>query len=297
MMKVSVCMITYNHEQYIAQAIESIIGQQTDFDYELIIGEDCSKDGTRSICVDYQQKYPDKIKLVLHNPNVGMLPNFLSVLDKCEGEFVAMCEGDDYWTDVHKLQKQVDFFNKNPDYTVNFHSLQLMVNGEIQTPAFLPKNTFSIEDLIKSNFIGTASVMFRFQKPFSLPNWFVELPFGDWTLHIINANKGKVGYLPEHLGVYRIHAGGNWSNARASALKQELVKVKFYNHISHYLASKYDRVISVEKIKLWNNILNHSDIAIPTKEIITDITNCLQSFGKIDNATRATGSKSNRKTG
>ena len=120
-MKVSVHMITYNHEKFIAQAIESALMQQVDFDYEIVIGEDCSTDRTREIVVAYQQRHPDKIRLLLHEQNVGVSLNDIRVYRACRGEYVAWLEGDDYWTSPHKLQKQADFLDSHPACSACFH--------------------------------------------------------------------------------------------------------------------------------------------------------------------------------
>lgn len=113
---VSVCMITYNHAPYIRQAIEGVLMQQTEFPFELLIGEDCSTDQTREICRHYLAQYPDKIHLLLPEKNLGSLDNFFATLDAATGKYIAFCEGDDYWIDPLKLQRQVDFLEANPDY-------------------------------------------------------------------------------------------------------------------------------------------------------------------------------------
>ncbi len=111
---VSVHMITYNHEPYIRQAIEGVMMQKTDFEFELVIGEDCSTDKTREICFDYQKKHPDKIRVLWWHENVSKLGgNARRVTARCRGEFIAYCEGDDYWIDPLKLQKQVDVMRTN----------------------------------------------------------------------------------------------------------------------------------------------------------------------------------------
>lgn len=113
---VSVVMITYNHEDYIGQAIEHVAKQETSFPIELIIGEDCSTDGTRQIVFEYQKKYPDLIRIVTSEENVGARRNVLRTNAACRGEYVAYCEGDDYWHDPRKLQIQADFLESNPEY-------------------------------------------------------------------------------------------------------------------------------------------------------------------------------------
>src|SRR5690349_16516557 len=111
-MKVSVCMVTYNHEKFIEKAIEGVLMQETDFDVELVIGEDFSTDQTRSIIEKYQQKYPGKIIIAPSEHNLGMMKNFVNTLNTCTGEYIALCEGDDFWTDPTKLQRQVEFMEK-----------------------------------------------------------------------------------------------------------------------------------------------------------------------------------------
>src|ERR1700739_2391661 len=111
---ISVCMITYNHEKYIAQAIESVLAQKTNFPVELVIGDDYSTDSTRKICLDYKKKHPDILKLRFPDKNMGMMPNFIANLKECDSRYIALLEGDDYWTDPYKLQKQFDFLEANP---------------------------------------------------------------------------------------------------------------------------------------------------------------------------------------
>lgn len=129
---VSIQMLAYNHEKYIKQALDSILMQEVNFTYEIIIGEDCSKDKTRTILLGYKEKYPDKIKLILHEKNVGMHKNVEAVRRECRGKYCAYCEGDDYWTDSKKLQKQVDFLEKNKEYIAITHKMKVVnQNGEI----------------------------------------------------------------------------------------------------------------------------------------------------------------------
>ena len=145
---VSVQMITYNHEPHIAQAIEGVLMQETDFSIELIIGEDCSTDRTRDIVLDYQKKYPEIIRVVTSEHNVGMIKNGWRTNKACRGKYIAFCEGDDYWTDPLKLQKQVDFLEVNPDYGL-VHS-----DGDY----FYVKNKKLIKSVNKSRNVDLANV-------------------------------------------------------------------------------------------------------------------------------------------
>jgi glycosyltransferase involved in cell wall biosynthesis len=108
-------MITYNHAPYIAQAIEGVLQQKTNFPFELVIGEDCSTDGTREIVFEYQKKHPDIIRVITSDENVGAKKNGLRVLKACQGKYIAFCEGDDYWHNPDKLQKQVDYMESHPE--------------------------------------------------------------------------------------------------------------------------------------------------------------------------------------
>lgn len=123
--EVSVCMITYNHEKYITQAIEGVLSQQTTFPVELIIGEDCSTDTTRKLCEHYRAIFPEKIKLLLPNKNIGIKENLLETIKQASGKYIAFCEGDDYWTDPLKLQKQVDFLETHSEYSLCCHRYKI----------------------------------------------------------------------------------------------------------------------------------------------------------------------------
>ena len=139
--KVSVCLVTYNHEKFIKQAIESVFMQKTDFDYEVVIGEDYSTDNTRKILSQYQMRYPHRIKAIFNNKNVGPVENFIRTLSTCKGKYIAYLEGDDYWTDAYKLQKQVDFLDKHPDYSLCFHSVEAFHQDQPDQTYLIPSKT------------------------------------------------------------------------------------------------------------------------------------------------------------
>lgn len=157
-MKVSVLMLAYNHAQYIAQAVDSVLMQQVDFDYEIVIGEDCATDNTRDILIRYQQENPEKIRLLLPEKNLGMHDNLIQTFKACHGSsYIALLEGDDYWTSPDKLQKQVDFLDAHADYTLCFHNaLILHQDGSRRWWSIpgAPKQekvlTFTLEDLLST---------------------------------------------------------------------------------------------------------------------------------------------------
>ncbi|MDQ0346231.1 glycosyltransferase [Ancylobacter vacuolatus] len=207
--KVSVSMITFNHERFIGQAIESALAQQTDFEVEIVIGEDRSTDATRAICRSYRDRYPDRIHLVERPVNIGAVPNYLETCRECRGEYVAFLEGDDVWTDPHKLSKQVAFLDSHRDYAICFHNV--LVADEDGTPthplfATLPASS-TAADLCAGDFIATPSCMMRNRLIAEIPAWMYALPGCGWPFNILNAQHGMIGYIDEPMAVSRRHAG------------------------------------------------------------------------------------------
>jgi glycosyltransferase involved in cell wall biosynthesis len=222
-MKASVSLITYNHAPFIAQAIESVLMQQTGFEFELLIGEDDSTDGTREIVKSYQAKHPDRIRVLWNDRKnvvyVNGKPtgqwNFINNIRNTRGQYVALLDGDDYWTSPLKLQKQVDFLEKAPDCALCFHNVRILDESD---PARLDlhhtgpmRGRYELADLLMGNFMHTCSVVFRARLFDDFPAWIFKCPMGDWPLHVLNAQHGKIGYLDEVMGVYRKHSGGFWS--------------------------------------------------------------------------------------
>ena len=216
-MKVSVVTITYNHEKYIAQAIESILMQKTNFDYEYMIGEDCSTDGTREIVINYKNKYPDKIRLFLPEKNIGGILNFVQTLKPSQGEYIALLDGDDYWTSPHKLQKQADFLDSHPECAICCHDAELIYEDRSRKPwvSSSPnqKKIYTLDDLLTGgNPLITCTIMYRKGLFGEFPDWFYKIPFGDWALHILNAQHGDIGFITESMAVHIIHDGGVYSS-------------------------------------------------------------------------------------
>lgn len=210
---VSVVMITYGHEKFIEEAINSILMQDCDFKLELIISEDCSPDSTNSIIKDIIKKHPKSgiIKYERHDNNIGMMPNFIFALKKAKGKYIALCEGDDFWTDSKKLQKQVDVLEKDPSLSICFHSANIIYEEDVTIPSLQDINKYTPEitniyDLIKGNYLHTASVVFRNNADY--PEWLNEAYPGDWPLHVMNATKGDIKFLNESMAAYRVHYGG-----------------------------------------------------------------------------------------
>jgi glycosyltransferase involved in cell wall biosynthesis len=214
---VSIVTITYNHEKYIRETLESFLAQQVNFQFEIIIADDCSTDTTPKIISEYAKKYPEIFKPILRKKNIGAVPNSVSSLQVANGTYVALCEGDDYWTDPKKLQKQVDFLESNKDFALCFHPVRVFFENEEQkeyiSPDVSKQASFTTDELIRRNFIQTCSVMYRRRDYNNLPN--NVMPF-DWYLHLYHAQQGKIGFIEDIMGAYRRHAGGAWWGSQNS---------------------------------------------------------------------------------
>ena len=211
--KVSVCVITYNHERYIAQAIEGILAQEVDFTYEVVVGEDCSSDNTRRVLQRYVDKYRDRITLLSRPRNLGMMENFISTVASCRGEYVALCEGDDYWTWPWKLRTQVEFLDAHSDYAIASHNVVVRSENQIRAdrewPGAAQKSVLSLRDLLRGGSGGaTCSLVFRNRVFGDFPEWYGRSPGGDWALQVLCAERGRYRYFPDVMAVYRVHEHG-----------------------------------------------------------------------------------------
>lgn len=223
-------MITYNHEKFIEQAVESVMMQETNFPYELVISDDCSPDRTREIVIAFQQKYPDRIRLLLPEQNLGAKQNWTRNLLACDGEFIAMLEGDDYWTSPHKLQRQVDFLAASPDCSACFTLTQVRSESHAASESFIPAKSvparkFSTEDFLERNSIATCSLVLRNVMSELDLRPFASLKMGDWPMNILLSLRGPIGYLPELMAAYRQHAGGIWTQMQEVARLEAVLRL------------------------------------------------------------------------
>lgn len=208
-------MLTYNQQEYIEQAIMSVINQRVDFDYEIIIADDCSSDDTGLICRCIAAEYPGLITLLERKHNMSLIPNFMDAYARCRGEYIAICEGDDYWTSPHKLSRQVKFLDSHPDYTIAIHRV---INHYIDQGTWSLSNGGSlshttIAHLSRSNYISNVSAMFHRIPAEDLPGWFNQVSTYDYPLHMLNAARGKIYYDKRSMAVYRQHSHAIWSQA------------------------------------------------------------------------------------
>ncbi|MDO7172724.1 glycosyltransferase [Mariniflexile sp. AS56] len=209
---VSIFLLTYNQEHFIAQTIESILMQKTNFNFQIVIGEDCSTDSTRAICETYANKHSNKIKLLpALEKNIGLIANYMRTIKACDGKYIAICDGDDYWIDEDKLQKQVDFLEENSDYSIVYSKLQkLFPDGTFrESVAKHSRLSNGFDDLIFENVIPSVTALFRNkQNSGDLPSWILNFPYGDWPTYLWTLKDGsKIHFINDVTAVYRMQIG------------------------------------------------------------------------------------------
>ncbi len=235
---VSVVCSTYNNVKFIGETLDAFLAQRANFPIEFLIHDDASTDGTSDIVRAYAKRHPDVIIPIIQPVNVysqGIKP-WLTCFEHARGKYIALCEGDDYWTDPLKLQKQVDFMEAHPGYSMCFHRATALRDG-IEEPFPMPSavdmNEIQFSDLLDhANFIATASVVFR-NELMPLPVWFSKLPFGDLGIHFLNSRKGKIKCLGDFMSVYRITSQGAWSGISDLARQQSYLR--FFKILRPYL--------------------------------------------------------------
>ena len=251
---VSIVMITYGHEQFIREALEGVLMQEGGFDLELIIANDCSPDNTNLIISEILKSHPKahKIRYINHEKNLGMMPNFIFALQQAYGNYIALCDGDDYWTDPLKLQKQVDFLENNLEYNLVGHHA---TDSNSKLIGKHEKDSFSFEDIYyRTLIIPTASLVFRNNIVFE--DWITKVYGGDKAIIFLNAKKGKLKILPFLGSFYRLHSGGI-EQLYKDDLRKSIRNIN--EHIVYYNLTKHLPKSTVLKKKI---IKNHVDIIL-----------------------------------
>jgi len=252
---VDVNLITYNHEKFVAQAIESVLAQRTNFPFRLIVGDDCSADGTQTIIRRYAQENPDRITTFLDTEHRGIHSREragVKVLGLSTAKYIAWLDGDDFWSDTSKLQKQVNILEKHPETVICFHNvLTLPEDGSASINLRPPdqKEISTIADLLMGNMIPSCSVMFRREALGTLPEWYFSLKMADWSLYILLAQHGQLHYLNEVMAVYRMHGGGSWSPRQRS--HHNVYFLKLLDYVDKHLDFKYRKAIDTARARYY----------------------------------------------
>ena len=286
--KVSICVLSYNHEKYLRDCLDGIVMQKTTFSIEAWVHDDASTDSSSAIIKEYQERYPDIIKPILQTENQyskggGILAKF--VYPRCVGAYIALCEGDDYWTDPLKLQKQVDFMEAHEDYSLCFTNSIVKRQGKDVKAINAVWDTYSIEDIISTNALNmsqrgdhvtscghTSTLLYRVPKK-PLPGWISKCFIGDEPLFIALGQFGKAKFLDEVMSVYREGVGVSSNNF--SFENDWRNRIKMYQIINKGLNNKYSKIINpiIKEYKLkvfkllWKNARKREAICFAIKAI------------------------------
>lgn len=237
---VSVVMIAYNSERYIDDAIRGVIAQKGDFDIQLIICDDCSKDSTAAIVEQWTAKYPTIIDFHRNEKNLGVQGNYLEAFKYVKGDYMAMCDADDYWIDSSKLARQVGYMESHPDCSITFHRV-INYYEDSRVKSFSnggQKADATFDDISRSNFITNMSVLYRRKLVdlTQLPEWLNDVRLVDYPMHMFYAAKGKIHYFNRPMGVYRQSESAIWSMAQQIYRQEMALLVRL--HLLEYFSDK-----------------------------------------------------------
>lgn len=258
---VSICCVVYNHSKFLHEALESFLSQITDFGIEVLISDDASTDGSQEIIKSYQERYPKIIKPIFQSCNQfshGIRPNIEFNLPRVCGEYIAFCDGDDFWSDPHKLQNQVDFLRLNREFSACAHNTAVMdsereLNGNIVNS--LRKDSFDVDDFTRGEvYFHSSSLLFRNDESTQKAIELMKLHNGDWFRLIVFSMFGPVKYIDKVMSVYRVHGAGIWSILDAEEqVVRNLRAIVSFNRILDYKFEKNLLSLLVERTKGLNS--------------------------------------------
>jgi GT2 family glycosyltransferase/tetratricopeptide (TPR) repeat protein/uncharacterized HAD superfamily protein/hypoxanthine phosphoribosyltransferase len=286
---VSILCITYNHEKYIAKAIESFLFQKTNFPFEVVVADDASTDANQKVIREYAEKYHDFIRPILRKQNIGANNNWIDAYGNCRGKYLALCDGDDYWTDPLKLQKQVDFLEAHPDYAICTHGTERFNDrNEREGTWFEPPETkdyYTLEDFISygRTFIATSSLVARNYRE-RLHDWFSETPAGDMAFIMSTClqENGKIKRLREYMSAHTMHEGGMYS--RLNYLEKQMFSIEARIFLRRMLPAKYEPAFKSGLKAIMSEITSHvdgltksnSDLNVRNRQLMLEINRLAQ---------------------
>lgn len=246
---VSVCVMSYNLEKYIAEALDSILIQKVNFKYEIVVGDDFSTDKTREILQVYARKHPSIFKLLLHKCNLGMLANFAQTLKQCRGKYIAILDGDDYWIDPLKLQKQVGFLETHSDYSMVFHNAELhdYTQDKVTIRRFNSDNesrAYTVNEILETWSVTTCSVLCVNNEQYRYIEKNLWFPVQDLPFYLCCATMGKIYYLADTMCVYRKLSTGSQNSEEFKSVNIHLTSIKYLNK----LYDDFSDILSKESI-------------------------------------------------
>lgn len=270
---VSICCLAYNHENYIRDALDSFLMQETTFKYEILIHDDASTDHTPDIIRDYEKRYPDIIKPIYQVENQYSKGTRISATiqyPRAQGKYIAMCEGDDFWVDAHKLQKQVDYLEAHPECALVVHASKIVsVDKELLEYNIPYKNNKLLDTntliLGEGHMFSTNSMVFRTELTEHFPEFYLQAPIGDYPLTIYLSLEGTVFYISDVMSAYRSGVPGSWTATEKSSILQSKINtegiIKMLDMIDEYTNNKYEEAVSIRR-KAFQNLLRKKKIIL-----------------------------------
>ncbi len=246
---VSVAMTAYNSEHALAQAIDSVLAQQTDFPFEIVIGDDCSKDGTVAIANSYAERFPGVVRVLAHPVNVGIQRNYYETFEACRGKYIAWLDADDYWTDPEKLAIQTQLLESDPTIMVCAHVVRYVTHEKVVTKERHPSmaaGRYGLEEIVRRNFVPSLSAFFRNGIHQKLPQWYFDIaPITDWPIWVLAAQAGGIVLLDRVMGDYTLTPGSAFMGK--GLLYGNRLDARFYDHAVSLLSGKYLRIALSEQ--------------------------------------------------
>jgi glycosyltransferase involved in cell wall biosynthesis len=252
--KVSVLCLTYNHERYIKNALDSFLSQKVNFNYEIVVRDDCSIDNTAAIVREYEREYPDIIHGIYEAENKGFkeIEQFVRAIKKyCRGKYIALCEGDDFWLDLNKLQIQIDYMEEHNDCLMSVHNAVMLncLNGHMKAMnPYLEEKDIFLDELImqyRGN-VPTASMIIR-KEEYELDSFFGEIGVGDIPLQFRCAARGKIHYFDRIMSLYRFAHEGSWTKRIVDEDKHKVVHyikmIRFFDEYDKYTNFTYSKFL------------------------------------------------------
>jgi glycosyltransferase involved in cell wall biosynthesis len=276
--------MTYNHENYIRQCLDGFVDQNTTFLFEVLVHDDASTDDTAKIVKEFEVKYPELFRCVYQTENQFTKKNtlFSILLPMASGKYIALCEGDDYWTDPFKLQKQVDFLENHPGFSMSCHNIEVTGNAFQASYINNVKEFYTAKEIASGEIaISTLSIVFRNYK-FTYPDFLSKTPVGDFPLFLLIAQYGRIKYFPEIMGVRRVHENGLWSAADKST-KLSYLLITLYYMIGNYNEEINDALIQYHLKLVANSIKEGVSTDLYPKEMnwIIEIMSRYSQFRKV----------------
>jgi hypothetical protein len=252
---VSVAITSFNSEKWLARALDSVLEQRAPFPIEIVVGDDCSLDGTVGVAMSYRDRHPDMIKVIARSKNIGIQQNYYDTFTHCRGKYIAWLDADDYWTDPEKLQVQIQMMEDDPTISASGHVVRWVTTERefIRMHPSSPPGRYGLGEMVRRNFLPSVSVVFRNGIQAKLPEWYFDLkPVTDWPIWILAAQSGDIVLLERVMADYTLTPGSAFMGT--GRLKGSMADARFYEKVESILPQTYRRIARAEKGKRYEEI-------------------------------------------